>query len=895
MASRLREYLARLAGLFRPADGDRDVDEEMAEHLRLLAEEFVRRGMAAESAARAARAAFGNPVVARERHRDQRTLPAVESFVQDARYACRLLRRSPGFTAAAVLTLAVGIGLNTTFFTALNAVALRPLPVHDGDRLVRVERWLASEGRGDIQYAFSEPEFHYLAAGESGLADLVAAGWPGRVDDGSGERPRVQFVSANYFSALGVVPSVGGTFANGPSASEAGVVLSDAFWTRRYQRDPLIAGRTIALNGAAFSIAGVAPATFIGTANPPGVPDMWASMSSEGRMGVPRAPARRFQLLGHLRLATTRRAAEARINALARPLAATFRADDPTTALTLERATYFGETNDPRFQGFAAALMAAVALVLLIACANLANMLLARATLRRKEIGMRLALGASRARIVRQLLTESAVLALLGGASGLVVSVWASRLFWILIAEPVRLFAHGDVEPLVDLTPDVRLFLFTLTVSLLAAAAFGLLPALRASRPDLIATLKDEAAVLGRPMTGGAMRRWFAGGQVAVSMALLLAAGLLLRGLGASRETSTGYDTARVFDVTYVRAGDPATAARQQIQIAGALARTPGLSVALADRGPLAGTWTPPMTADGRSGRISARTLANRVSPAYFSTLGVPIVRGRAFRTDDGPASRAAIVSERAARLFWPDEDPLGRTFALDMDFRGTLRSFEVIGIARDVRTANLSRVDPSYVYLPLEATGHDHLLVRAALPPREGAAVIRAVVGAADVRLTPALQVTSLDDGPLRLQRATIGALAGFAATLAIVALALAMGGIYGVVAYLATSRRHEIGIRMALGARRADVLRLILADGLGPAAAGAVSGLGSAVILSALARASLSFPGTPDALFGVSAFDLVTFGGVTGLVTIVTFVAGAGPLWRAARVDPVVALRQT
>jgi hypothetical protein len=812
------------------------------------------------------------------------------SVVQDARYSTKMLRRNPGFALTAVLTLALGIGLNTTLFTALNAVAFHPLPVRDGDRLVRLERWFASEGRGDIQFAFSEAEQRYLAAQGSALTELIAAGWPRRVAEAGGERPLVQFVSPNYFAALGVVPAAGGLFGPAADASATGVVLSHGFWKRRYDGDPSIAGRTIALNGAAFTILGVTPASFVGTANPPAVPDLWAPIAAEERTGAARALVRRFQLLGHVRSGVTIRAAEAQLSALAHPLAERFyqRSDDRPDP---ERASYFGETNDPRFG----------------ACGRDHGDRRSHPPHRLRqpgehaprarhdapdEIGMRLALGASRARIVRQLLTEPPCWRF--GGAGLLLSLWAARGLWLLIAEPVQMFAHGDVTPLVGLTPDARVFAFTCAASILAAATFGLLPAARASRPDLMATLKGEAALLGRGMRGAALRRWFVGGQVAVSMALLLAAGLLLRGLAASATASTGYETAHVFDVTFERGQDAAGATRTETGIAAALSRVPRLSVALADRLPLAGTWTPPMTADGPAGRIAARTLANRVSPEYFSTLGVPVVRGRAFRRDDRDAA-VAIVSEAAARLFWPDQDPLGRSFTLDMNFRGQLSTFEVIGVARDVRTANLSRLDPSYVYLPLAPSGHDHLMVRAAMAPRDAAAAIRATVGAADGGLLADLQITSLDEGPLRLWKAMIRTLATFAGALALIALSLATGGVYGVVGYLAASRRHEIGVRMALGASRADVLWLVLTDGLGPVALGAMAGLSIAVILSALVRSSLSFPGTPDMLFGVSAFDLVTFGAVTAVMAFVTLVASAGPLWRATRVDPVVALRQT
>ena len=896
---RWRERMARLGGAF-GRGGDGRIDEEMQEHLRLLAEAHERRGLSGADARRAARLEFGNPVTVREAHGDQRSLPTLDSFVRDLRYAVRLLRRTPGFTIGAVLTLAIGIGVNTTIFTAVDAVALHPLPVKDGDRLVRLERWLASEARGDIQFAFSEPEFRYLTdalarrrVSEGGVfSDVLAASWLTPVMEGNGERARVQFVSANYFSALGVVPAAGGTSAGG-DGPEAGVVLSYPYWVRRFEGDRAAVGRTLTLNGVAFTIVGVAREPFIGTANPPAIPDLWAPIAAEARMGVARSMVRRFQLLAHLQPELSRGAAQQRMPPVAAAFDRAFPSADATTRLTLERASYFGETNDPRFQSFVAAVMAVVGLVLLIACANLANMLLARGTARHREIAMRLALGASRWRIFRQLLTESTLLALLGGAAGFACSLWAARLLWLLVADGVRLFVYGDVTPLSGLTPGAPVFFFTCAASVAAAAAFGVVPALRLSTPNLNAALKDERPLSGGSVAGAALRRWFVGAQVAISMALLLAAGLLLRGFAASKTATTGYETSRVFDIMYDRGGDPAGAKQVQARLQTALSAE-GLHVFLADRLPLLGTWTPPIVSTTRAGQVAGRTLANRVAPEYFDTLGVPIVRGRNFRRDESTAA-VAIVSEGAARQFWPAEDPLGRTFTLDMNFRGKLAMFQVIGIARDVRTGSPSRIDPAYVYLPLAVSGFDRVIVRASTPPTQAMPAIRRAVASVDPRLLTDLQVTSLDEGPLRLWHAMIDTLAAFAGTLAVLALTLALGGIYGVVAYLASLRRYEIGVRLALGARRAHILRLVIVDAMAPVFAGAVVGLAGAAAVSALLRSALSFPGTPDVLFGVSAFDVLTFGGVTALVALAAAAASAGPLWRATRVDPVIALRQS
>jgi hypothetical protein len=306
----------------------------------------------------------------------------------------------------------------------------------------------------------------------------------------------------------------------------------------------------------------------------------------------------------------------------------------------------------------------------------------------------------------------------------------------------------------------------------------------------------------------------------------------------------------------------------------------------------MAGTWTPPVRVQRRSGAFAARTLANRAAAEYFSVLDIPIVRGRNFARDEH--GNVAIISERGASLLWPGENPLGHTMTLDMDFRGHLRTFEVIGVARDVRTANLSRVDPSFVYVPVERKGGDNVLVRVNGDSAGALAAIRSALREIDPDLSPRTQLLSVADGPLRFQRMTMTALTTVAATLAFVALALAVAGIYGVVSYLSAARRFEIGVRMALGARPVDALRLVMFDSLRPVAVGAVLGLAGAFALSAVVRSSLSFPGTPDVLFGVSAFDAASFIGATALLAGVALAAGAGPLARSTRVDPVIALRQ-
>jgi predicted permease len=872
--------------------GDPGVEDEIRGHLEELEASYLRGGMPPADAKRAARLAFGNVGLVREAYQAQRSLPSVESVLHDVRYAARLLARHPGFTATAVLTLALGIGLNTTLFTTIDAVMFRPLPVRDGARLVRFERWFASHRQGNVQYLFTEPEYQYLADHRAPLTELVAASLVGVVDTDGSEPIQMQVVSPNYFTALGMTPAAGRAFAPGDTGVTLGVVISEAFWRRQFAGDPAIAGRAIRLNRMMVTIVAVAPSTFIGTGNPPEVPDVWAP-TELARTIAPRRGVLRLQVLGYLPPGGTVAAAASAVALLAARMGEAFPAEDATTALTLERASFFGETNDPRFHQFVAALMTAVGLVLLIACANLANMLLARATGRHKEIAMRLALGASRLRVIRQLLTESLLLALLGGAAGLALSLWGAHVLWVGLAETIQMFLFTKGALLISLTPDLRIFAYTFGVSVIAGFAFGLSPALRASKADLNAALKEEGTTAGRGATRSRLRSVLVGTQVAVSMALLLVAGLLLRGFDAARRAEPGYDATRIYMVLFPHPDDQAAGATLDARVAERLSRVPRLgAVALTDRVPMAGTWTPPVSVQRTSGPFAARTLANRIAAEYFSVLDIPIVRGRNFARDEH--GDVAIISERGAALLWPGENALGKTMTLDMDFRGHLKTFEVVGVAHDVRTANLSRIDPSFVYLPLERNGSNNVLVRFTGDSAGTLAAIRSALREIDPDLSTRTTILSVADGPMRFQRMTMSALTAVAATLALVALALAVAGIYGVVSYLVAARQFEIGIRMALGARPADAARLVMFDSLRPVGCGAVLGLGGALALSAVVRSSLSFPGTPDVLFGVSAFDAASFVGATTLLAAIALVASAGPLFRSTRVDPVIALRQ-
>ncbi|PYR55922.1 MAG: hypothetical protein DMF85_18155 [Acidobacteria bacterium] len=487
MMTWIRVAVSRIFGPLRGRRLDDEFDEEVRTHIELLVERNLRRGMPPAEARRAALVAFGGVAQLKEDRREGRGLPFLETAARDAVYAARMLRRSPGFTVVAVLTLALGIGLNVTIFSAFDAVAWRTLPVGNGDALVRFERWFASGARGNVQYFFSYPEYLYCRDRGGAVSDLIAASWPIRVltgrsnqDASAADQEWVhgQLVSDNYFSALGVKAFVGRTLGSADVRVPV-VVLSYPYWQRRFNADAGVVGGILTLNGVDFTIGGVAPREFIGTANPPQVPDFWAPVTMQRQLDpgyewVTLPGERRLQMLGHRASGMTSGQAQARTAAVTAGLADVYPARDKTLALTLERATYFGETNDPRFQAFAAALMAVVFTILLIACANLANMLLARSAARRKEMAIRLALGAGRRRLIRQLLTESLLLALIGGAAGLLLSVWGTRVLWLWISDAVRLFVGGGAPFTIGLSIDAPIAIYTLLVSIAAGILFGL-------------------------------------------------------------------------------------------------------------------------------------------------------------------------------------------------------------------------------------------------------------------------------------------------------------------------------------------------------------------------------------------------------------------------------------
>ena len=860
------------------------------------------------------------------------------TLLQDLRYGLRMLRQNPTFTVVAVLALALGIGVNTTIFTVYNAIALRPLPVKDSSSVVRLGRYYQFHWPGDIQYEFSYPEYAYYRDNNRVFSSLLAVsdirgvsgrlpvsadvGSEGSSKVGEPERITVQLVSGNFFSTLGANAALGRTFLpeedQTPGARPV-AVLSHQFCERRYGADSRMLGKTLMLNNTRFTIIGVAPRNFIGTAGPPTVPDVWVPMMMQAPLvpGQDWFQARRhyvIQLVGRLQPGVTAKRAEAEMQVLFRQLAQAFPDRDArvkTVNLTVVPATFFEGLDDIRVRGVVVLVMATVAMVLLIACANLANMLLARAATRQREISVRLALGASRARLIQQLLTESVLVALLGGAAGLLFSAWTCNLLWVVAQQWVQEFIGGTEEfaLYLNVAPDVRVFAYTLILSIVTGVVFGLVPARQATKLNVVNALKEEAAPLARSLAAGGRLRvslsdLLITAQVAVCLVLLIGAGLLARGLFRSRTIDPGFDARKVFVARFgfPNLGHDQTRRAPVVrQFAERLESLPDVkSISLAARSPMLGHSMTPYTLEGShatSGTLPRLAFYTIVSPNYFQTLGIPIVRGRTF-TEQEAETRApvVVVSEATARKFWPGEDPIGKRIKTQCRWCEDIPApdVEVIGVAKSVRSVQLSRVDPTFLYYPGSfGTPNMIFLVRTRRDVGAAMPAVRAALGTIDKDLASRAWLLDLEKGPMQIQRLMAEAPTIIATVLGLIALLLASVGIFGIVAYTVSRRTREIGIRMALGARKGDVLRLVLRQGMRPVVLGVVLGMLGSMAVSAILAAVLTIPDAPDLLFGASSVDPMVFGGVSILLAFVALLAAYVPARRATKVDPMVALR--
>lgn len=911
----MRRFLARLASLFRGRSAEREMTREIESHLALLQEDFERRGLSPEEAALAARRAYGGVEQAKELHRDTRSFVWIEQLLKDVRYGWRSLLRNPGFTLVAAIALALGIGANTTIFGIYNAAALKQLPVADASRVVRVKRWFQHK-RGDSQYTFAYSEYQYLRDHNSVFSGVVAS-YNGADGEGipvlawiAGAAAQEHLdgctVSANYFAELGVKARIGRTFRPDedrlPGANPV-VVLNYRQWQRRFHGDTNVIGQTIKLNGLRYTIVGVTPQAFTGTDATGTEPGFWAPLSmieqlepasgagsrdggrdsKHGGAGSNPGP-REFQLLARMKNGVARANAQAETDLLIRQYLSGYHESERTTAVTLQRTSYFSDSDQfSVIQAPAAALSIVVTLVLVVACANVANMLLARGAARQREIGIRLALGASRSRVVRQLLTESILLALLGGAAGIPLSAWTGRLLWLALINIFQGFHFHLIE--LDVSPDAHTFLYGLAVSILAGVLFGLPPALRFTRPDLNSAIKEEGPVFGARLSRSRLRGLLLGMQVAVSVLLLMTSGVLMSNLVRSNVSDLGFEADNAYLV--MTDGDSVGINKRLRE---RLAMLPEVSSTSIGDVPLLGNWfSCPMAA----GKWNRQTLASHESDAYFETMGIRLLRGRSFtRQEAERRAPMAVISESTARRCWPNEDPIGKHLSLDPESKNKFTDFEVIGVAQDVHHTDIAEADPLHVYLPTDGSPGSYkggLAFRIRGNRDKALAAVQSAVESVDRTLLPGLNLVSVAEGPVAVQRGLNRMAATVAGAFTLLALTLAGVGVYGVMAFLVSQRTREIGIRMALGATSHVVLRSVAIQGLRPVFIGMLAGFAGAAWLDGLDQSTDLIPNTlVQRLFG----DPAVYGEVA-LVVAIAVLASVIPARRALRVDPMVALR--
>ncbi len=823
----------------------------------------------------------------------------LESLMQDVRFAFRWLRRSPGFAIVAVLTLAIGIGFNTAIFSLVDALLLRPLPVRAGSELVSVY----TSGSDGGQYATSSYlDYLDFKAKNSVFSDVVAySPMFAAVTIGTQARLTLgETVSGNYFQMLGIQPALGRTLL--PTDDDAGAprtaVVSWRYWQRTLNGDPAAVGHTLRLHGQVYTIVGVAPEKFTGMF-PMLAPEIWTPVafvddaqpggiidavpSPGGTSWLDRRGQRWLFLIGRRKPDVTVDQVRADLSALMNQLEATYPQTnkDRRISVVATRDVHILPQADRAVTPAAAALLVVVGLVLLIACANVASMLLARASARRREIGIRLAIGASRGRLVRQLLTESVALALAGGVGGVLLAWGGIRMLTTMdlpLPIPVAL----------DLRIDARVLVFTLAVTIVAAAAAGLAPALKSTRTDLVADLKGEAGTVRVGRRRWSLRDALVAGQMAITAMLLIVAALLGRGLMAAQQLAVGFHTdglAIVSTDLSIAGYDDARGQQLFDRAVERIRALPGVeSVALASRLPFSlnfnqGQFFVP---DRMSSATDAVTLQRAdVSPDYFRTLGVPILEGRAFTDADKPGTpRVVVINETMAHRYWPGEDPIGRTIRL----RGPDGpEYQVAGVSADYKVSFVNEAPQPYVLFAQTQRPGSYWEIIART--HGNTAALLGEMQRQLLALDPALVVMDHETMDAQVGATLLPARAGawIAGAVGLVALLLASVGLYGVIAYSVARRTREIGIRMALGARPGALLRLVLRQGLGLASIGLLIGC---LLAAGVVRLLGSL------LFGVSAADPVAWGVAAVTLLAVAGLANLVPARRAVRVNPSSAL---
>jgi predicted permease len=868
--------VARLRALWRRDAVLHDIDEELRAHLEMEIEANREMGMTPDEARLSAAKSFGNVSSVRDLAYEVRGGGFMETVWQDLRYSGRMLLKHPGFTIIAVLTLALGIGANTAIFSIVNAVLLRPFPYHAPEQLVTLGEFAP---RASVSY----PNFVDWRV-QSTLFESVSAVRSNESYNftGAGEPERLQgrLVSAGFFSLLGIKPVVGRDFVNEDDhpGADPTVVLSYAFWSRRFGNDPNILGKQITLNNRSYTVVGVTPENFqYGLDADVSIPIGLSAERFKARGSDPG-----IAIVARLKPNVTQQQAQTETEMVYTRMEQQY----PETntgrrgyLLSLHE-TFVGDVRRPLL-----ILLGAVALVLLIACANVANLLLVRASTRRREMSVRVALGASRSRIIRQLLTESLLLAIIGAVLGILLAHWGTS----LIANQLP----GGIPRLSEAGVDLRVLAFTLGVSLVTGLLFGLAPALQASHLNLTEALKEG----DRGSSGGRqrLRSLFVVTEVALTLTLLVGAGLLIQSFRRVLQVDPGFKAENLLTMQVsVNNPDGNQVAAFLNQLQDNVRKLPGVrSVAISNGLPLVTANHPTFFIEGRplpeKGKETG-AIRYTVSPDYFQTMGIDLLKGRDFTLHDAPTTPLVAVIDEALARHFENEDPIGKR--ISQSTSGT-PAYEIVGVVRHVEQYNLDgqAIQTPQFYLNINqipadrlpgSTRRINLLTRTDVEPMSLTSAVRGQISALN-RDQPVFNVRTMEqivDESMAPRRFSMMLLAIFA----VVALVLASIGIYGMMSYSVAQRTREIGLRMTLGAQRSNVLRLVIGHGMKLALAGVVLGLIASLALTRTMK---------NLLFGVSATDPITFVAIAFLLALVALLACWVPARRATKVDPIVALR--
>jgi predicted permease len=884
-----------LRNLFSTRRVEADLDQEVHSHLELLIAENIRAGMSSTEAQRAARIELGGIEQVKEQVREERMGNWLRSVISDCRYGIRQLLKNPGFTVVATLTLALGVGANTTIFSMVNALVLRPLPVPDPQQIVVLA---FQQGNGGVGHQFSVPEYRDIASQTSDAFSGVFGYWFG-IDglsiNGRADRILTDYVTGSFFSTLRIKPLLGRFVVPGegetPNA-DAVIVLAYDYWRSRFDSDPSIVGRKVLVDGKPVTVIGVTPKEFYGLSTPLNIqaylPLGMLTIEGNAPEFMQNRTLRSMSVGARLLPGRTVAQSGAALAMVAHRMAQQYPAAEKDTRLMAFPELRARPDPDPNNTMLLVSglLLGLVAMILLLACLNVANILLVRATIREGEMAIRAALGAGRTRLIRQLLTESILLALIGAAAGLVLGRWASYMI-------SNLDLHTDLLVRLDLPFDWRVFAYTLGAALLTGMIVGVVPAFRASRTD-VNTLLHQA---GRGMLSGKrrLRSSLVVAQVAGSLVLLIIAGLFVRSLKIAQRSDLGFDPHHVADISM----DPGEIGYNQAQglafyktLLDRARSLPGVEHAgLTSSIPLSYYGdADSLTVEGYHpdvGQQHPRAMFSVITPGYLDTLRIPLVSGRSFtEADSANSPYVAIINQTMAQRYWPNRDPLGGHFSMGRDPK---HSIEVVGVAKNSRVAGVTGDIVQNFYVPLQQhyasglTSLQTLVARvngnptATVPELEG--IVRSLapdLPAFDAQ--PMLHAIDTLNGLLIFQfgAVLVGTLGGLGLVLSIV-------GVYGVLSYSVSQRRQEIGIRIALGAPAASILTKVLREGALLVGIGLAIGIACALAASKVVESFLT----------VSPSDPITYISVTAVLTAAALAACYVPARRATKVDPIVALR--